>query len=270
MSPERFCAECGITNVDFVENLCYKCFFKNNIPFKIKKLPETRICVSCYAIYEDRKWNNPNKKDLKEILWKAVYNSIKKAIKLEQPWKTSKLQEDLFSEIKPQTPDIDTLDNYKTNKIPVVIEISWEPSSGSLPIKYEKHVYANITKSICTKCSQIKRGYNEAILQIRITKYSGKKELQKIVDFVINEVKQFIKHDSKAVVTEVNPEKNGVDLSLNNKASAKTIALYLKRKYDGQNKTSFKQVTFKNGVHLKRLVISVKIGKDKIAKKSLQ
>lgn len=100
-----------------------------------------------------------------------------------------------------------------------------------------------IEKSICPRCSRILGRYYEAIIQLR---GNINDDILKFIDKMMKNKKSFYRSEIL---------KEGIDLYVERKAVAKSVAEQLKRNFKCKLKKSFKLITKRDGKDVYRTII---------------
>ncbi|MHA2407243.1 MAG: NMD3-related protein [Candidatus Ranarchaeia archaeon] len=258
MSPKVFCAECGKTGITLLANLCPDCYYRNNQPLKIKTPVTNKICPNCSATQRSHRWiiERKRKTTLDELLWRAAYIATEEAIQIEHPWNIPPLQNQLSIEISPEITEESLIEKKNRYLIPTKLDIIWDLKDSGKSIKKTIVITVEITPTLCNKCAQIRRGYVESTIQLRYPKKLRKPQRLERQNELVEEIFRIVERNPASAVTDQTQQSNGVDLSFNQKPIAYTIANYLKKRHKAVIKKSFKQIYFKHGEHLKKLVIS--------------
>jgi NMD protein affecting ribosome stability and mRNA decay len=253
-----FCAECGKTETPLYANLCPECYFKNNLPLKIKTPVTNKVCPGCNATQRSHRWiiERKQKTTQEELLWRAAYIATNEAIQVVHPWNVPPLQNQISVEITPQINEEAMIERKNKFLIPVEIEIIWEFQESLDPIKKIIVITVELTSTLCNTCRQVRRGYAEATIQIRFPKKLKKPERMVWQNEIVGEVLSLVERNPSSTITEETQQSNGIDLSFNQKPIVHKIAKYLKKRHQAVIKKSFKQMYFKHGEHLKKVVIS--------------
>ncbi len=261
MSPKLFCAECGKTGTPLIENLCPDCYVKNHPPLEFKSPPLNRICRECSATQRAHRWVVEKKQrySFEEVVWRAAFVAVDESIQAKPPWNVPPLQEQITVEITPSVTQETLLEKKNILLVPVEIIITWAYDRSVKPLMISMHTTATIEKTTCDTCAQIRRGYAEAVIQLRFSKQLEKDDLTAKQNEVVRQLSQIIERHPPSSITRLKQQQNGVDISLNRKHIAYTLTQYLQKQYRAEIKKSFKQTRFKHGEHLKKLVISVTI-----------
>lgn len=109
-----------------------------------------------------------------------------------------------------------------------------------------------INKCTCDVCGMIAGGYYQAILQIR------GKNVSEALELVNAEIAKLSEKDRMAFA-RIQKAKGGVDLKVGSRAVAKKLASLLKKKYKAEIKTSFQQITHKQGKAVNRSTYAVRV-----------
>jgi nonsense-mediated mRNA decay protein 3 len=124
-----------------------------------------------------------------------------------------------------------------------------------IQIKGKKFVEIVEQKGVCDRCSRIKGGYFEAILQVRTTNRNlSQKEKEIIGDLIEKNISNSFSFVSKVV--EIN---NGIDYYIGDKIVAEHIAILLKKKFHGIFKKSSTLVGKKDGRNVYRTTYLVRL-----------
>ena len=205
------CVECGKKVDKLYDGLCLDCYIKSHKFFEIPKQINVKVCRNCGAYNIDGEWKHDSLNNLiKEYLKKNIKGDCKLEINFDENIATC-------------TGNFEGREIVETQKFKI-----------------------NIKKRLCDKCSLIKGGYFEAILQIRKKNLDKKleKEMEKIIKRRIDEGNTFIMKKEKM--------EEGIDYYIGSKKVAHSIAKELKNTYKAEYKSSSSLVGMKDGVELYR------------------
>ncbi|KAA0013392.1 MAG: hypothetical protein FE041_02845 [Thermoplasmata archaeon] len=198
-----FCVECGKKGKTY-NGLCLDCYLKKKELIKIPDEISITFCRNCNAYKIEGEWKKGNHwKDLEEYIRSKVEAEI----------------------------DVDVV----VSKRKVVCTGIFEGRK----IRKEKEIKIKEKERLCGRCSLIKGGYFEAILQVRGARENEEKEIDELVKRRVEERDSFI---SKRVKV-----KNGVDYYIGDKKVAAILAKEMKEEFGAEYGISSSLVGRKDG-----------------------
>ena len=215
-----FCVECGRKTDKLYNGLCIDCYLKNKKFFKFPKKIIVKKCKNCGAYRIGNEWKHGN---LEKLLEKYIENIIKKEIECK------------------------FYINFDKRKIKCVGNFEGKEIIEEGEFKIE------IKKGLCDKCSLIKGGYFEAILQIR------KKNLDKKMEEQIEEIINKKIEEANSFILKKERKQEGIDYYIGSKKVAHAIAKEIKNYFKGEPKSSSSLVGMKNGMEIYRDTYLVRI-----------
>jgi nonsense-mediated mRNA decay protein 3 len=236
-----FCYQCGKSESELIEGLCYECFIKEFSILTVPKEISVKICTYCNAKFNEGKWINANL-DEEEIIYRSIENSI---------------------EINPiaENPIIDMN----------ILQMRGTIAESTVEAKvnifkkeiYEKHkVNIRLNKDICPTCSKRNSGYYESVIQIRSQVKKIESGQLKEIDMIINKtLEKLYKKDKLAYIPTKNKIKEGVDYYIGSLKSGRKLALAIKKSFGGMINESERLVT-KNkstGKEIYRVWIAIRL-----------
>lgn len=244
-----FCAVCGQTEGPFYQGLCKDCYLKDHPLLSLKTPPSLAICRQCGSYKIEHQWFplDARKQSLEEAISRAIYVAIMKQL---DPDTT------LDTEIRIKTPELinELITKGGEQRILVEVTLAGKLIPDSPELTYTEDVEIKLTPSICQLCSQAKRGYFEAILQLR----TGPREVTpKELDAVIRLIEEQIASIPQAYIARMIEVRGGVDFYINNKNVARQVANTLSRTMNMSQVSSAKAITIKDGQTLSRLVLAL-------------
>ena len=223
---EKFCPKCGKQTQELHDSLCNDCCsqkFKKNV---FKKKMNVSVC-RCGAFGYNEQW----KKNI--TMDDFVVSIIKKELKT--IYKNSNEYD--FSFEKKEMQDI------------IIVCVNAEKNK----IKIAEHNYRfNIKKRMCPLCASEKKGYYEAVLQLR----ACKKNLIDFVNIVDNIIASYEGKNSFAKI--VGQKSNAVDMHLGTKKILDKIKKEISSKYEIETKISFSLYKVKDGKEIHRTTLLIR------------
>ncbi|MEM3836880.1 MAG: NMD3-related protein [Fervidicoccaceae archaeon] len=223
------CPICGKEKsalLPFIEGICISCYLEKNpvepITIKIK------TCKSCGAIFLKGKWEPEGGRKLNSIIIREAERILRK--------KFGPYGFEVFVS--------STGDSFKA-------QVFGKEGSYSFPIKVE----IVEEKSICPLCLAKRSGVYEAKIQVRSNE-------GKIDKAVFNEVMRIISSlplELRENVVSIDELREGFDINLKDKASAKILATAISNKLGGNMKLTHKLISERGGEKRTRLSISLRI-----------
>ena len=218
------CVECGKKTEKLYNGLCLDCYLRSKKFFHFPSRIVVRVCRNCGAYKIDGEWRH-------ESLEKIVEEYIRKNIK----------GIDCNLEIDFEKGIARCTGNFEGRKI---------VEEGRFEIV--------IRKRLCEKCSLMKGGYFEAILQIRKKNLSKKmeKEMEDIIKKRVEDANSFIMKKERV--------EEGLNYYIGSKKVAHSIARELKNVYKAEYKSSSSLVGMKDGVEVYRDTYLIRLPDYKI------
>jgi len=217
------CVECGKRTDKLFNGMCIDCYINSKRFFEFPHEIEIKVCRNCGAYNIDGEWKHEN---MKKLLREYILKNIKGELNCQ--------------------PSIDFDRGI----------IRCESSFEGRRILEEGKFRIKIKKRLCDKCSLMKGGYFEAILQIRKMNKEMEKEMENIVKRRVNEANSFIMKKEKI--------KDGMDFYIGNKKVAHSIAMELKNIYKAEYKSSSSLVGMKDGQEIYRDTYLVRLPEYKV------
>lgn len=219
----KFCPKCGKPTEEFYNGLCESCSLSK---FSVTKdLPENLVvkeCKSCGKFFIDK----PS-------------DSIESSIEL--------FLEDLLKEKEILAA------SYRIVKGKVYLTLRLK--KGETEKTEEKSLNLILKKIICQTCSMKESGYFQSTLQVR----APENLLPAIKDDIEKQINHLNKYDKLAFISKFQEIKNGFDLLIGSKNSAKEIANSLKIKYGAKSKITRKLSGSISGKKVYRDTIIVRV-----------
>ena len=223
---KKFCPNCGRETEKLYNSLCIHCCTEKFRGKKYIKKRNISFC-NCGAVGLNNKWE-------KNISFDDFIVSI---IKKELKTIYKKCNEYNFSFFKKKKEDNVTVHiNVEKNKIKIT----------------EYAYYFTIKNRMCSLCSSEKKGYYEAVLQLR----ARKKTLDEFIDVVNNIVNSYNGRNSFAKI--IGKKSNAIDMHLGTKKILSKIKKKISEKYNIDTKTSFSLYKIKNGKEIYRTTLLIR------------
>ncbi|RLG14437.1 MAG: hypothetical protein DRN66_01975 [Candidatus Nanohalarchaeota archaeon] len=223
---KKFCPNCGKETLELHESLCRDCYaqkFKKNI---FKKKMNISIC-KCTRLGYNQQW----KKNI------TLDDFIKSIIEKELKAIYKNYDEYGFSFDKKEMQDS------------IVVYVKAEKNK----IKIAEYTYHfRIKNRMCPVCSSEKKGYYEAVLQLR----ADKNVLNDFVNIVDNIVASYKGQNSFAKI--VGQKSNAVDMHLGTKKILDKIKKEISSKYKIETKASYSLYKVKDGREIYRTTLLIR------------
>lgn len=191
----RFCPECGSSGKSFVRHLCIDCYLKKHSPVSFEREFSLPVCRDCAKHLVKGKWQSFSDAFLKSLFESRI--------------KTKDLLSPVFL--------LDILPHKTAGWVAKGIV------SGQLhgePVSVPVWMHFKPALSLCSDCSKLHADYYEAKVQFRFGS-SDKKAQQEILSKFSDRIESMFASDSKSVVVRESVLRNGVDLYVGSKRSAK-------------------------------------------------
>jgi len=206
------------------------------------------ICPHCIATKSGSRWHYPSSDNLTQFIESFVIKKVKESINLQKS--------DVLISIEPEfsldeaSKEIDVTITIKRSQI--ATEPYSEISRISFPFEYQ----------LCPRCSRVKSGSYEAILQVRGAKGTlSPEEREVILSLIENTLQNRFKEPPQSIVSKIVQKNEGMNLYFVSSNSATTIASILRDSVAAQIKTTSKLVGFDKSTSKRqyRIYISVRI-----------
>lgn len=201
----RFCAKCGKSTDEIINNFCAGCFVEEHaisIPNKIS----IRFCTKCSSVWQDGVWikaeNSPE-----DYLLKRVINRIQ-------------LPEEV------NLAEAEIVEMGKNGRLKIVLQLE------KARIERTYNVQLTIEKYCCPECSREKTTKHLAILQLR----TGKD-----VSEFVKKVSRIAGGRGKKQITKAQECLQGIDFYIASKEVARNIANEIKKEFKCKMTISTKQ-----------------------------
>ncbi len=199
----RFCAKCGVSTDKLADGLCAECFLANHV-ITIPKKTSIRHCTICNSVWLGGIW-----------------------IKAEEPLETY-LMRRVIERIK--LPRNTTITDAEIKKLGAKGKLKLLLRIGNSEIEKEYITQLTIEKFCCPECSRENSTSYLAIVQIRTDK--------DVEAFVKKASRMFTK---KAKLIKAEERKQGIDLYLDRKDIAKSVAMEARKRLNCKMTLSSKQ-----------------------------
>ncbi|KAA0004408.1 MAG: hypothetical protein FE043_00735 [Thermoplasmata archaeon] len=216
-----FCVECGKEIEEDFDGMCIECYIKSRKFFEIPGTIEITVCRNCGSHKLESKWIEGSMED-------ALKNFLEGSIK-----------------------------HRGVKKFRVKMEGSRIICTGEFhehPVYEEREVEIKTRYSICEKCSRMKGGYFEAILQVRKDGTNMTDEEIKLSDEVV-----YKKAGHGGYVTKREKKHGGIDYYMGDKKMAASAARILSDMFHGETSISPSLVGMKDGREMYRNTYVVRI-----------
>ncbi len=213
MKDENFCPLCGKTDARFVKGLCLECFQKKHSLVEFPEKISFEQCTGCEKIRFRGKFVPLQKEALASVAEKSV--------------KVKELEKAVV-----QAEVLEGREGFSANFfVKGFVE--------NVPIALEKTVPLEPVFVQCDACMRLSSQYHEAIVQIRS---ENPKLAERAAEAFMDSVNAQAKKDGLAAVTLVSEEKNGFDLKVGSRKSAKNGVKFLGKKFGAETKVSKKSL----------------------------
>ena len=217
----RFCAICGTMNGPFLDNLCEKCYKKEN-PLEIKKLEilPVEICPKCETLRilgtQVDTWKR--EESIEEILREVARRTIIEKTEVDTP-----LQYDFEDDIEDSK-----IMNYGVKEFAVNTRVYAKPHKDFSEFEEVFTTRLKMRRATCDECSKYKIGYYEAILQVRgENRRLTEKEEEEIENLIERMMKQY--EDAKmAYILDLDVDQDGITAKVSTKFLAESLAKEIK------------------------------------------
>jgi len=201
---KKFCPKCGRETEDLHNGLCESCFLSK--VSVVQKIPGELVVKEC------------------RLCSKFFVNGSSESIEssVETFLETLLKQKDIISA------------SYRLSGTKIFLTLKLK--KDGLEKTEEKAINLAVKKIICKSCSMRNSGYFQATLQVR----APENLLPDIRNEVENQINYLNKYDNLAFVSNFQEVKNGFDVLIGSKNSAKQIAKILKLKYRAKIKITRK------------------------------
>ncbi|MBW9220761.1 hypothetical protein KKP91_00905 [Methanothermococcus sp. SCGC AD-155-M21] len=254
-----FCYRCGYEG-ELLEGLCKVCYAQVNPLFQIPDEVKIEVCHMCGSYKRGKKtWQDPNGRDLYDILDEIAYYATKDNIK--------RAHKNIEVEIIPQEPK--QLPGGKKSRVEIPVKII---GTGKLPGEdiertMERDITVYLTMVQCPRCSRYMSNYYEATVQVRaMNRFLTEDERKELDDFVRGEVEKRLKKDRMAFISKFIPQKEGLDYQIGSMGGARNIVSAIKSKYGGKVNETAKLVGVEKdtGKNQYRITIVIRMPEYKI------
>ncbi|MCG3215117.1 MAG: hypothetical protein KAS63_00220 [Candidatus Heimdallarchaeota archaeon] len=240
----RFCAVCGSAGGPFLDNLCEKCYKKEN-PLEMKKVDSLKveICSTCGSLrILGAHTDTQNREEgLEEVIREVARRAILENIDLD-----STFQYDFTDNIEESK-----IMNYGVKEFEINTRIVTKPYEEFSEFEEEFRTRLKMLRSICDDCSKYKSGYFEAILQVRgDNRKLTEKEEEEIEQQIENKMKQY--EDARlAYILDFEVDQDGITAQVSTKFLAETLAREIKNFTSGKLTTAYEhKTTSKDGAEV--------------------
>jgi nonsense-mediated mRNA decay protein 3 len=213
-----------------------------------KKPMSFLVCPQCSATKRGSKWSYPSSNNLTQFIESFVIKKVNESINLHKLDEIISIEPD-FSLDEPSK-EIDVTITIKRSQI--ATEPYSEISKISIPVEYQ----------LCPRCSRVKSGSYEAILQVRGAQGTlSQEEREMILSLIENTLQNRFKAPPQSFVSKIVQKNEGMDLYFFSSSSAVTIASTLRDSVAASIKTSSKLVGLNKSTSKRqyRINISVRI-----------
>ncbi len=219
------CVECGKKTEKLYEGLCLDCYLESKRFFHFPSRIIVKVCRNCGAYKIDGEWK---------------HDSLEKIVE-------EYIRENMEGEI-----DCNLELDFEKGIARCIGEF------GGRKVIEEGKFDVIVRKRLCEKCSLMKGGYFEAILQIRKKNLSRRmeKEMEDIIKKRVENANSFIMKKERV--------EEGLNYYIGSKKVAHSIARELKNAYKAEYKSSSSLVGMKDGVEVYRDTYLIRLPEYKI------
>ena len=226
------CPICGrekSPSLPFIEGICVDCYLKKT-PIKPIKLKLKR-CKSCGAIFLKGRWEPPATEKLETVEMKEAERELKK----------------IFRAYGFEVVVTSHEGEFKAQLI-------GEEGMFSFPVT----IVTEEERSLCPSCLAKRSGSYEAKIQVRSDGRVDRKTFKEVMDTISS-----MPYELREAVVSIEELKEGFDINIREKSSAKIIASALADKLGGEAKFTYKLVSERGGEKRTRLSISMRLPSEK-------
>ena len=206
--------------------------------FECPSVLEIKVCPTCDAFFIEGKW-------VFDELEKVVFSVVKNELKIHEEARNT---------------DISLLPEFLDDKINVLVKM--ESTIRGADITGEREVMLRLKKESCMRCSRISAGYYESIIQIRAKdRHPTQKEINQCEKIIFDLIDKIGKRDPLAFVSKIEILREGYDIYVGSKSTAKQISKSIVRVLGGDIIESPKLVGRHGGKNIYRITFSVRLPK---------
>ena len=222
-----FCPKCGNETDNLYESLCESCYsskFKKNI---FRKKMNVSIC-NCGSVGHIENWKKD--RSLEDFIDMLIKNDLKSQYMKKFSGFELSLEKEKYEEM-------------------FIVEAIVKKEN----IVIAKHIYRiHIRHRSCPECSSFKKGYYEAVLQLR-----GKKETLDLFYKIVEETMNSYTGDN-SFAKIVAQKDNAIDMHLGTKNILNKLKKRISSKFNVEFKTTFAQYKIKDGKEIHRTTLLVR------------
>ena len=232
-----FCVECGEEKPIYKNGVCIDCYLKSKQFTEGPDVLHLPFCAHCESYKYKNTW-------IKDAVENVIVRLVKNAFKISNELTDVNI-----------TPECELID--KTLECNIIISAMINDNK----IVEQHKVKIILKKTVCDVCSKRFGGYHEAILQIRTDERKlSKKELEKIITFVENQVKIMQENGNRGLfITDMGKEGNGYDFFLSDKSAAFSIAKKVQEEFGGIIKQSSSNIGMKDSKQIYRMTYLIRL-----------
>lgn len=232
----RFCAVCGTKEGPFLDNLCEKCFIKENpLDIQVQKKINVEICPLCLSIRIQAAvvdtWNKEESMEtvMREIIERKILERIYTDIDYDYEF------EDDIEESK--------IMNYGVKKFELKTAISAKPYEEFSEFEQSHLTRIKIIRTSCDLCNKHKSGYFEAILQVRgENRKLSETEEENIEDIIDRMMLRYV--DAKmSYIIDPETDADGFTCKVSTKYLAETLGREIKNATAGKMTVAYELKT---------------------------
>jgi len=205
---KRFCVDCGKETNHLISSLCRKCFLKKNKIVELPKKIVLELDKRTGRIRIRKSWV----KDTGNALEKFIEEKIKKLVK--QKIDCTKLKVQILRED------------------PVIARVSLETLVQGVTVDFIEDIKLPFRSTLSDASMKLSSNYHEAIIQVRFEEKTDEKTEQKMVDAVLDFLKEHKKKIELSEAVDVNKQRGGQDILVGSNKAAKIVSTKIARKYN--------------------------------------
>ncbi len=232
----RFCAVCGTTEGPYLENLCEKCYKKENpIEFDIQNKINVIICPLCLSIkIQNTVVDTWNKEDgLEDIMREMVERKILEKIHTDIDYHYE--FEDNIEESK--------IMNYGVKEFELRTNITAKPFEEFSEFEKNYHTRIKMVRTSCDLCVRHKAGYFEAILQVRGENRKLTETEQENIEGIVDRIMTRYIDAKMSYIIDPETDVDGFTCKVSTKYLAETIAREIKSATAGKMNVAYELKT---------------------------
>jgi len=231
----RFCAICGTKESPFLENLCEKCFKKENpLEIAVQKKISVEICPICRSIrIQGPVVDTWKEEGLEAIIREMIERKILENISTDIAY--SYEFEDDIEETK--------IMNYGVKTFEIRTTIRAKPYEEFSEFEQSFQTRIKLIRTSCDLCSKHKAGYFEAILQVRGEKRKLTEIEQENVENIVNRMMERYIDAKMSYIMDLETDNDELTCKVSTKYLAETLAREIKNATAGKLSVAYELKT---------------------------